>query len=369
MHVRNGGAMKTLQTLVIGAGQAGLATGWHLARRQVDFLILEAGAHPGGAWRHYYDSLELFSPARYSALPGRRFPGAPEHYPGRDEVVAYLDDYARHFRLPVRTGARVLHLTREAHGFVAETACGERYRAHTMVVATGTFAQPFMPEFDGQHTFAGRLLHSAAYQNPASFAGQRVVVVGSANSAVQIAVELAEVAEVTLASRTPVRFFPQRLLGLDFHFWVKWTGLEKTRWLKDQGTPVLDSGHYRRALANGRVVQRSLFTRFTTTGVVWPDGREDQCDAVIFATGFRPFVGFLEGLGVLDAHQHLAQRNGIARNIPGLFFVGFPRQRNFASATLRGVGEDAAFILPHVLQHLHAAAGYGSDAETRGVIS
>lgn len=364
--------MRTLQTLVIGAGQAGMAAGWHLAREHVDFLILEAGSQPGGAWRHYYDSLELFSPARYSALPGLPFPGAPGHYPHRDEVVAYLDDYARHFRLPIRTGQSVVQVIRHDGGFETITASGEHYRSQSVVVASGSFGQPWQPRIDGQEGFRGQLLHSADYRRPEDFAGRRVLVVGSANSAVQIAVELATAApgaQVTLASRTPVRFVPKRFLGLDFHFWVKWTGLEKTRWLSDQSTPVLDDGTYRRALASGRVPRRAMFTRFTQDGVVWPDGTQEVVDAVIMATGFRPDTGFLRELDVHDYGRGLAQHNGIADRVPGLYFIGFAGQRNFASATLRGVGEDAAYLMPSLLAHLRAPQPAALTGNTPGAAS
>lgn len=355
--------METLQTLVIGGGQAGLATGWHLARRQVDFLILEAADRPGGAWRSYYDSLELFSPAGYSALPGLPFPGRQSRYPHRDEVVAYLAHYAERFSLPVRTGEKVVSVVRRDDGFEATTLSGRRYRATTLVVASGAFGMPNRPSITGQALFRGRVLHSAEYQSPDSFRGQRVIVVGAANSAVQIATELADVAQVTLATRQPVRFFPQRFLGLDFHFWLKWTGLAQTRWLKDQGTPVLDNGQYRHAIKSGRVQRRAMFTRITEGGVVWPDGSEEQADVLLFATGFRPHASYLQDMGAVSDDYRLAQRNGIARDIPGLYFVGFPRQRNFASATLRGVGADAAYIMPHLLAHLER------DGQRTGVVS
>ncbi|MBS2961359.1 NAD(P)/FAD-dependent oxidoreductase, partial [Klebsiella pneumoniae] len=145
--------------LVIGGGQAGLAMGWHLAQRQIDFLILEASDRSGGAWRSYYDSLELFSPAGYSALPGLPFPGPQGRYPHRDEVVAYLDDYARRFRLPVRTGEKVVNVVRNGDGFEAVTASGQRYHARTLIAASGAFGMPYVPAIEGQERFRGRILH------------------------------------------------------------------------------------------------------------------------------------------------------------------------------------------------------------------
>lgn len=155
-----------------------------------------------------------------------------------------------------------------------------------------------------------------------------------------------------LATREKIRFFPQRILGLDFHAWLKFTGLGQTRWLSDQSTPVLDTGKYRKALSSGRIQRRAMFQQVLPDGVIWPDGSSTQIDALIFATGFRPNQEFLAKLPVVDRHGRTLQRNGMAIQVPGLYFVGLPKQRNFASATLRGVGADAAYLMPRLLEHL-----------------
>jgi putative flavoprotein involved in K+ transport len=338
--------------IIIGAGQAGLAMGWHLQRQGVDFLIVEAGERPGGNWRHYYDSLRLFSPAAYSALPGLPFPASPGHYPRRDEVVEYLEQYAAHFQLPIRYNSHIDGVSRQGTGFQLHGADGLDYHCEALVVASGAFNHAYIPPIPGLGDFRGTLLHSSAYRTPEAFAGQRVVVVGAANSAVQIAHELAAVAAVTLASRENVRFFPQRMFGIDFHAWVHWSGLAHTRWLSDKGTPVLDDGRYKRALQAGRYRQRSMFQQVESDAVIWADGSREPIDALLFATGFRPNLTFLADLPVQDRQGQVLQRNGRASQVPGLFFVGLPRQRNFASATLRGVGPDAAHLLPALLAHL-----------------
>ncbi|MDZ4336361.1 MAG: NAD(P)-binding domain-containing protein [Pseudomonas sp.] len=338
--------------IVIGAGQAGLASGWHLQQQGLNFLILDEQQQPGGNWRHYYDSLELFSPAAYSALPGMPFPAAPDHYPTRDEVVHYLATYAEHVQLPIRQGIQVTHIDQHDGGFQVTAADGQRFLAGAVIVASGAFSRPYLPDIPGLEHFSGTRLHSADYRNAEPFHGQRIIVIGAANSAVQIAYDLAQVASVTLATREAVRFTPQRILGADFHSWMKWTGLEKTRWLSDQSTPVLDDGTYRKALKNGYFTQKAMFTQVTASGIVWADGQHEAVDSLVFATGYRPNLPFLEGLPVLDARGQVAQRDGRALHVPGLYFVGLPRQRNFASATLRGVGPDAQYILPHLLRHL-----------------
>lgn len=338
--------------VVIGAGQAGLASGWHLKQQGLNFMLLDEQKRPGGNWCHYYDSLELFSPAVYSSLPGMPFPGTQGHYPNRDEVVGYLEQYADRFQLPVRQGVRVTRVMGLEQGFQITTASGECCQARAVIVASGAFSRPYLPDIPGRDDFNGTQLHSADYRHGAPFRDQRVVVIGAANSAVQIAHELAAMAEVTLATRDAIRFAPQRILGADFHTWLKWTGLEKTRWLNDQSTPVLDNGTYRKALKNGYFKQRPMFTKVTSTGVVWADGQHEAVDTLLFATGFRPNLPFLEGLPVMDETGKVMQRDGRASQVPGLYFVGLPKQRNFASATLRGVGPDAGHLIPHLLRHL-----------------
>jgi len=347
------------QVLVIGAGQAGLATGWHLQRQGLSFLILEAGERPGGNWRHYYDSLKLFSPAGYSSLPGLPFPGPAEQYPRRDEVTRYLEDYAKHFELPIRLNSRVDRVVHETGGFRLFTGNGQVFSCQALVVASGAFSRPYTPDIAGLEDFQGLRLHSRDYRNPQGLHGRRVVVVGAANSAVQIAYELAQVAQVTLATREKIKFNPQRLLGRDIHFWLRLSGLDNSRWFKDQSTPVLDDGRYKRALREGLIAQRATFQRITADGVIWADGEHEHVDALIFATGYRPNLPFLDGLPVEDADGRLLQSKGRALEVPGLFFVGQPMQRNLASATLRGAGKDAAHLLPDLLRHVREQPAAG----------
>lgn len=341
-----------LETVVIGAGQAGLATGYHLQQAGVDFAILEANETAGGAWGNYYDSLELFSPAGYSSLPGMPFPHDPHRYPRRDEVVGYLAAYAERFRLPIRTGVRVARVSREGVLFCLEVAGGETVWAQTVVVATGSFGNPHWPVLEGQADFVGQVSHAADYRQPAPLAGQRVVVVGGGNTAVQIAVELAQAADVTLASRQPIRFAPQRIGRRDVHFWLTGSGLDQLpvgQWLGVKVTEaVLDRGRYRAALGQQRPERRPMFSRFWREGVVWADGQEERVDHVIYATGYRPQVPFLAEWGGGKAAEYPHQKGGISQLVAGLYFVGLPWQRSHRSATLRGVGPDAEYVVRHL---------------------
>lgn len=346
-----------LDALVVGGGQAGLAAGYHLKRADLSFAILEAGGEPGGSWPGYYDSLRLFSPARYSGLPGLPFQGPSNRYPTRDEVVAYLSGYAEAFDLPVLVGERVVRAERADSGFRLLTEDGGDHWARALISATGPFARPHRPRFSGQERFGGKILHAADYRDPEPFRGKRVLVVGAGNSAVQIAHELAAVADVSLATRAPIRFRPQVILGRDIHFWLRATGLDRLPLgrLLDVSEPagVLDDGTYAAAVAAGRPDRRPMFSRFTERGVVWADGEEEAVDAVLLATGYRPNLGYLEPLSALRADGRPDQRAGLSRAVPGLYFVGLPFQTSFASATLRGVGPDAALVISRLRAHLH----------------
>jgi putative flavoprotein involved in K+ transport len=326
--------------------------GHRLKEAALRFAILEAGAAAGGSWRSYYDTLVLFSPARYSSLPGLPFPGDPDHYPARDEVVAYLQGYAAKLELPVSPNARVDAVERDGGLFRVVTSSGESLLTRSVIAATGSFGNPYIPELPGRSGYRGVVLHAFDYREPSPFAGQRVVVVGGANSAVQIGVELARVARVTLALRSRIIWMPQRILGKDGHFWLRVTGLDRSRFLRDQSTPVVDAGHYRAAVVAGRPDTRRMFTRFTDQGVVWRDGTQENVDAVVLATGYRPSLQYLSGLGALDARGRPRQKGGVSRNVPGLYYMGLSGQRNFASATLRGVGPDAEVVARHLLRFL-----------------
>ncbi|MEU0492338.1 NAD(P)-binding domain-containing protein [Nocardiopsis sp. NPDC006139] len=337
---------------VIGAGQAGLAAAHASSRRGVRALVLEAAGHPGGSWPHYYDSLTLFSPARFSGLPGRPMPGDPDRYPRRDEVVSYLRDYAARLDADLRCGHRVERVVRDGDGFLLTLADGSRIRSRAVVSATGGFARPHRPEPPGLADFTGAVLHAAEYRSPEPFAGLRVVVVGGGNSGVQIAAELAGTARVTLATRSPVAWAEQRPLGRDIHWWFVRSGLDAAPlgrlWAR---APVLvnDDGRYRAAVAAGAPDRREMFTRLEGDEVTWADGSVERVDAVLLATGYRPALDHLAPTGALDREGRPLHRGGVSTAVPGLGYVGLEFQRTFASATLRGVGRDARHVVRRLL--------------------
>lgn len=341
--------MEHADLVVVGAGQSGLATA-ALAPRHgfARTLVLEAADQAGGAWPRYYDSLTLFSPARYSSLPGMRFPGDPDRYPRRDEVVDYLRDYASRLAADIRTSTEVTSVTRRDGTWVVGSDDGRQITARAIVAATGDYTNPYLPDVPGRDGFAGQELHAAEYRRPGPFTGRRVVVVGGGNSAVQIAAELGAVADTTLATRRPIGWTPQRPLGRDVHWWFELTRFDTAplrRLLTRVPVSVLDDGHHRSALEEYGVDRREMFTRLTRDGVLWADGTKEPVDAVVWATGYRLAFPYLTGSGALDADGRPRHRGGLATAVPSLGFVGMEFQRSFSSKTLRGVGRDAAHVL------------------------
>lgn len=348
--------------LIVGAGQSGLAAAHAALEQGLRPVLLEASGRAAGSWPRYYDSLALFSPARYSGLPGMPFDGDPERYPRRDEVVAYLERYAAALierGAELRTGARVEVVQPGASGFLVRLAGGQELTAFAVVAASGSFGRPHRPALPGLDAFARPVLHVADYRSPASLPGEHVVVVGAGNSAVQVAYELAAERRVTLAGRAPIRFVEQRPLGRDLHFWFRVTGFDRlplARADAPPASPVLDDGRYRRALRERRYVRRAMFTRLDGDQVVWSDGRRERVDAVLLATGYRPDLPYLVETGALGADGRPRQRRGLSLTHPGLGYLGLEWQRTPSSNTLRGVGADARHVVAALVRHLRVSS-------------
>jgi putative flavoprotein involved in K+ transport len=345
--------------VVIGAGQSGLTAARALQAHGIAPVVLEAGPDPTGSWPHYYDSLTLFSPVRFSGMPGLDFPGDPDRYPHRDEVISYLRRYAAAVDADIRTRTPVTSVESGDHaGFLVRAATGQTFRAAGVVAATGSFGNPYLPALPGQDRFTGRLLHVSGYRSPHQHAGERIVVVGAGNSAVQVGYELAEVATVTLATRNPVMFLPQRRDGRDLHHWLVTTGFDvlPPEWLFHYGggRTVLDTGKYQHALETGRMNRRPMFTAFDTDCIVWPDGTREQVDTVLFATGYRPDLDYLRPLGALERGRP-RHRGGLSSTHPGLVYVGLEFQQSFSSNTLRGVHRDAGHVIAALAAHVRKA--------------
>lgn len=332
---------------MIGGGQSGIAAAKALLELGARPLVLEAGAEATGSWPHYYDSLKLFTPAWFNALPGAAMPGDPNRYPTRAEVADYLRGCAERLDCEIRTGHRVTSVTRDAGGFLVRTEHGAELTGTSVVAATGVFANPHRPELPALAGYTGAVRHAADYRSPQQFAGQRVVVVGAGNSAVQIAVELAERAEVTLATRKPIQYATNQPIPGDSRFWSALSAAARLPLgplLGHGAIPVVDIAGYKEAIDAGEPDRRDMFTAADGTSLRWPDGTTEHVDTVVLATGYRPALDYLRPLGALDEAGRPRQRNGISRTHPGLTFVGLEHQRTILSGTMHGAGRDARHV-------------------------
>lgn len=331
--------------VVIGGGQSGLAAGWYLLRGKFEFVILDADNAPGGAWRHGWDSLTLFSPAGYSSLPGWPMP-QPDHdgFPTRDDVIAYLTAYEVRYKLPVQRPVKVLTVSRAVDGRLLVTTDNGDWLANTVIAASGTWSTPYIPDVPGRVSFESVQVHSAHYRNPDAFEGKRVLVVGGGNSGAQIHAELSQTSASTWVTQTPPIFLPDDVDG---------------RVLFDRASAIHRGEHIdgppigfanivmvppvRAARDRGDLSTARMFERMTSGGVVWPDGTTTFVDAIIWCTGFRPSLAYLRGLGIVGDDGRVAvTAQGQAIAEPKLWLLGFGDWTGFASATLIGCGRMAS---------------------------
>jgi len=341
----------TLDVLVIGGGQAGLAAGYFLRRTDLAFEIWDDGDAPGGAWPRAWDSLTLFSPAGHSSLPGWPMPSPPDGgYPPRDAVVAYLAAYEARYSLPVRRPRRVVAVRAEADGLVVE-ADGIEAHARHVISATGTWAAPFIPEVPGRALFRGVQLHSAHYRRPEAFAGQSVLIVGGGNSGAQILAEVSRHAArcTWVTERDPI-FLPDDVDGrvLFERATARWQaqreGKPPPQQLGGLGN-IVAVPPVREARARGVLVARPAFARLDAHSAIWPDGARIPADAIIWCTGFRPALAHLAPLGVLEADgQVKVDANGRSLREPRLWLLGYGDWTGMASATLAGVTRAARAV-------------------------
>ena len=341
---------RELDVLVIGGGQAGLAMGYYLRRTGLRWAIVDGEERPGGAWLRAWPSLRLFSPARFSSLPGWMFAQADE-YPTRDQTVGYLARYEARYELNVRRPVRVSAVRRDGDGFRAESDAGE-WRARAVVSATGTWAAPVIPVYAGRERFAGMQVHSAEYAGPDAFAGKRVLVIGGGNSGAQILAEVSRVADATWVTLVPPTFLPDEIDGR--YLFDHATAVYRAKQEGREPPPQAGLGDIvmvepvREARDRGVLHAVPPFERFTATGVVWPDGREERIDAVIWCTGFRPALEHLRPLGVIEPDGRVRTEGTRSLREPLLWLIGYGNWTGFASATLIGVGRSARVAVAEI---------------------
>lgn len=348
----------SVHTIVIGAGQAGLSVGYHLAREGVSFLILDSHNRVGDGWRQRWDSLRLFSPARFDGLDGMRFPAPSHYFPTKDEMADFLESYARHFKLPVRTGVTVDSVTREGDGFVV-AAGPQRFIGANVVVAMASYQKPRIPAFAAELDRSIVQMHSVEYRGPGQLQAGGVLLVGAGNSGAEIGMEaLRNGHETWIAGRDTghVPFRPERFEGrflvpivfrILFHRVLTVDtpmGRKARPKLMREGTPLIRIKPKDMKAAGIQRVPRVTGVRDALP--LLEDGRVLNVTNVIWSTGFHPGFDWIK-LPVHGDHEP-SHEKGIVAEEPGLYFVGLHFLYSMSSSMIHGVGRDAARIVKHL---------------------
>jgi putative flavoprotein involved in K+ transport len=349
---------ETVETVVIGGGQAGLSVGYHLAQRGLPFVILDAEQRVGDVWRRRWDSLRLFTSARYDGLDGLPFPAPPDSFPTKDEMADYLEAYATHFELPVRSGTRVQRLSREGDRYLVD-AGDQRFEAANVVVAVGTFQRPCVPGFASELAADLVQFHVVDYRHPGQLQPGDVLLVGAGNSGSELAMELSHDRQVWMSGRD-TGHIPFRVDG--------WFG-------RTLGVPFVLRFLFRRILTVSTPIGRRVRPKVLTTGgplirvkprdlaeagvervprvegvregrPLLADGRVLDVANVVWCTGFHPGFSWIDlPIHGPDEPRHEA---GIVADHPGLYFVGLHFLSALASDMIHGAGEDAARVVEHL---------------------
>jgi putative flavoprotein involved in K+ transport len=341
-----------IETIVIGAGQAGLSVGHHLARRGRPFVILDANQRIGDSWRQRWDSLKLFTPARWDGLDGMPFPAPPHSFPTKDAMANYLESYAAHFKLPVRNGIRVERLRREGRKYIARA--GDRtFVADHVVVAMSSYQSPRIPPFSAELKRDIIQIHSRDYKNPSQLREGPVLIVGAGNSGAEIAMDLVSRHPVSVAGRdtgeipfrvnSPAsrlillrivfRLVFHRILTIRTPLGRKARGAELTK-----GGPLIRTRTKDLAAAGVERVPRVVGVQ---SGLpLLEDGRTMDVANVVWCSGFTPGFSWID-LPILDTHGVPVHDGGVVQSEPGLYFVGLLFLYAFSSTMIHGVGRDA----------------------------
>ena len=339
--------------IVVGGGQAGLAAGYYLAQTDRRFLILDRYHKVGEAWRNRYASLVLFTPRGYSGLPGYPFPGSRDGLPTKDETADYLAAYAEHFKLPIQLNSQVFSIEPNGSAYLIRTKHAD-YRARQVVIATGPFQEPRVPDYARMLPESVFQVHSSEYQNPEQLRKGNTLVVGAGNSGAQIALELSEHHQVSIATAHKPVSLPLRFLGKSIFFWFNKLGILSSSPESMIGQRIRKRPDPIFGLAFGRAVRRGIIRQVPKAigvdgdSILLADGSKRRYDNIIWSTGFRPSYPWIHIPGALDPNGSLIH-NGGRSPVPGLFVLGQPWQTRRSSALLGGVGKDARAVVDQII--------------------
>jgi putative flavoprotein involved in K+ transport len=364
--VKTTGEFDRIQTVIIGAGQAGLSVGYHLSKRGVPFIILDGNERIGDSWRRRWDSLRLFTSARWDGLDGMPFPAPPDTFPTKDDMANYLEAYARRFELPVRTGVRVTRVSKRGHGYIV-TAGGRQIEAEHVVVAMASYQEPRVPAFASQLSSNIVQLHSREYRGPRQLQNGDVLIVGAGNSGAEIAMDLKRTHRVWMSGRAtgqvPFRIdsLAGRKLLLPFTFRVLFhriltldtpLGRKARPSVISQGTPLIRTREKDLAAAGVQRVPR--VSRVERGLPVLEDARVLEVANVIWCTGFDPGFSWID-LPIFEADGEPRHERGVVPGESGLYFVGLHFLYAMSSTMIHGVGRDAEYLAEVIQKRVQSA--------------
>lgn len=347
---------KIYDLIIIGGGQSALACGFFLRRKDLDYLILDDQDSCGASWNHAWKSLTLFSPPEHSSLPGWQMPESEGEFPTREETISYLCQYEDRYKFPIERPVKVISVEKEDGIFNIKTNTGD-YTSKSVISATGTFQNPFIPEVKGRDKFEGEQLHSSDYLSPDKFKGQKVVIVGEGNSGAQILAEVSKVAETFWCTRKAPEYLPDDVDGRVLF------DVASAKYYAEKKGEKFDSSKFN--LGNIVMVPSVKEARerdvlhpvgslqtITKDGVILEDGTHQAVDAIIWCTGFDYSTGILQSLVSIDNKGKVPTETTKSKETDGLWLVGYGGWTGFASATIIGVGRYAKQTINEVSDYL-----------------
>lgn len=344
--------------LIIGAGQAGLSMGYFLKQSHLSFLIIDKEQEIGDVWRKRYDSLVLFTPKRYSSLPGLMMEGNVDEFPPKNEIVAYLKKYATTFSLPIKHGTEVIRVEKTKNIFHVVTNRGELL-AKQIIVATGPFQTPKIPEISQNLDHSIKQLHSSQYKNSTQLQDGAVLVIGGGNSGTQIAVELSKSKEVYLSISQKLTFLPLTFASKSIFWWFDKLGILHAnrdsfiaKKLQQQGDPIFGY-ELKELIRKGKVILKTRTKNAKHTIIYFEDGDTLKVKNIIWATGFYSNYHWLKIKEAFDKHGNPKHKRGVT-SVSGLYFLGLPWQHRRGSALLLGVGNDAKYLCQQIIKNLNS---------------
>lgn len=341
-----------IDTIVIGAGQAGLSAGYYLRKLKKDFLILDKGEEIGESWKKRYDSLVLFTPRMYDYLPGLPLEGKQHGFPTKNEIVNYLKQYAEKFNFPIKLQIEVVSVQHRENIFIIETNQG-LYKSKNLIIATGALQTPRIPPFSKELSKDIKQYHSSHYKNPSQLTEGNVLVVGGGNSGAQIAVELSKTTETYLAVSKKLFYLPLVIKNKSIFWWFDRLGILKAssnsllgKAIKRKGDPIFGYD-LKEAIKRNDILIKPKVINGIDNQVTFEDLTSLEVQNIIWATGFNTIYPWLKLKEVFNEKGEIIHTRGVS-NIKGLYFIGLPWQSRHGSSILQGVGYDAKYIVNHL---------------------